>query len=357
MDPGPAPAAAHGAESFVLPRLTPPMPLEYRPVELKYAAHHMYVNREHKLLYCAIPKVACTEFMKLFFRLKDGSGGGRGGAAWMRDPHFRGDKPLFNKIENETTATALMNDPEWTKFAFFRDPAERLLSAYLDKFAMGKRYATGSYASRIFHDKDMNFSGFVDRIASGNRVRGRPDGLHPNTNPHWRPQRFMCNLEKFLPAYNFLGSFEHLAGHAAALLRGAGLWEEYGARGWGSRGKNPSGPAQVRTTVLGRARGAAAAAAGLLPPEDRAMFESNAAWHATKRMKPEQHDLFTPDLLARVRAAYKMDYDMFETLGAMREAPTDGSAWGDAGYAARQTMGDFDKSFREPGARGVRIHS
>jgi len=329
----PATAPAAPASEFVLPRLTPRLPLTYRAAELRYAAHHMYVNREHKLLYCAIPKVACTEWMKLFFRLM---GKGRDNGRWNNDPHFRGDKPLFNRLMNETEATAIMNDPAWTKFAFFRDPAERLLSAYLDKFANGKRYATGSYAVRIFKTRGLNFSGFVDRVASGNRVRSNPDGLHPNTNPHWRPQRFMCNLEKFLPAYNFLGSFDRLADHAERLLRGAGLWEEYGASGWGKRGKITQLVHSAKAAVLPNAT-----AAGF------AMFRFNAAWHATKRMKPEQHDLFTPELLTKVRRAYRMDYAMFDVVGAMRDAPADGSAWGDAGYAARQTMGDYDRSFKD----------
>ena len=66
-------------------------------------------------------------------------------ARWSRghsrraDPHFRSDKPLFNKLMDAEEATEMINDPNWTKFVFLRDPAERLKSAYLDKFANGKR--------------------------------------------------------------------------------------------------------------------------------------------------------------------------------------------------------------------------
>ena len=66
-----------------------------------------------------------------------------------------------------------------------------------------------------------------------------PAGLHPHTNPHWRPQRFMCNLEKFLPAYNFVGSFDHLKEHAEKLLRGLGLWDDYGSSGWTRAKRSP----------------------------------------------------------------------------------------------------------------------
>ena len=332
-----AAALVSARANYTLPRLHPRAPLSYREQELRYAQHHMYVDVKHKLLYCAVPKVACTEFMRLFFRLK----GENQNQRWKGDPHFRQDKPLFNKIMNVTTATALMNDPTWTKFAFWRDPAERLLSAYLDKFANGKRYSTGSYAVRIFKDKHMNFSGFVDRIASKNRVRGKPDGLHPNTNPHWRPQRFMCNMEKFLPAYNFVGSFDHLGDHAEKLLRALGLWEAYGAAGWTKA---------LKRTVVDKIKGAVGGG-----DDGGRMFQKNAAWHQTTKMKPENHDLYTPELLAKVRRAYAMDYEMFDAVGFGGDEPASGANWGDAKYAGRQTMGGFDRAFKDD--HGVRAWS
>lgn len=35
-------------------------------------------------------------------------------------------------------ASSILNDPEWTKAVFLRDPAERLLSCYLDKIVHRK---------------------------------------------------------------------------------------------------------------------------------------------------------------------------------------------------------------------------
>ena len=193
-------------------RSTPHKPqlprLQYRKHELDYATHHAYVDFGAQLLYCAIPKVACTEFFRLFHRMADSKKKcatvgqcasqqtERQRNRWKGDPHFRPDKPVLNKVATPEEATHAMNDRNFTKFVFFRDPAERLLSAYLDKFEHGSRYRVG-YGLRIFKDPKMNFSGFVERIERVNKRRSNPDGLHPQTNPHWRPQRFMCNLEKF----------------------------------------------------------------------------------------------------------------------------------------------------------------
>ena len=101
---------------------------------------------------------------------------------WKGDPHFRPDKPVLNKVATPEEATHAMNDRNFTKFVFFRDPAERLLSAYLDKFEHGSRYRVG-YGLRIFKDPKMNFSGFVERIERVNKRRSNPDGLHPAHEP------------------------------------------------------------------------------------------------------------------------------------------------------------------------------
>ena len=310
--------------------------LHYRKHELDYATHHAYVDLNRKLLYCAIPKVACTEFFRLFHRMMDAKKTNlRERERWRGDPHFRPDKPVLNKLADEATATHAMNDPNFTKFVFFRDPAERLLSAYLDKFEHGARYRVG-YGLRIFKDAQMNFTGFIERIERDNKRRANPDGLHPHTNPHWRPQRFMCNLEKFLPLYNFVGSFAHLKEHAEALLRQAGLWEEFGARGWALK--------------KGGGRGWSAGRVGTPSPgAEGAMFQKNTAWHADGAgTKKERY--YTPELLARVKKAYAMDYEMFDSIGALGLAPTTGAPWARQ-LPSKQKLWQFDRGFLDPDLR------
>lgn len=43
-------------------------------------------------------------------------------------------------------------------------------------------------------------------------------------------------LDKFLPYFDFIGDFKHVGEHSEALLRRAGLWDEFGASGWGPSG-------------------------------------------------------------------------------------------------------------------------
>ena len=125
--------------------------------------------------------------------------------------------------------------PVCRRFVFFRDPAQRLLSAWLDKFGPKSPYGQ-TYGLRVFKRVNISFPEFVNlitaRVAPNALGDGLRVGLHPFTNPHWRPQRYVCNLERYLGAYDFVGSFAQLENHTRLLLERKGLWEKFGATGW-----------------------------------------------------------------------------------------------------------------------------
>ena len=123
-------------------------PVRFSWVEKKATAHHVYVSKKHKLMLTTIPKVACTEFMRLMFRMT-------GDTNWKLDPHFRTKRPVLAQLpfsgDESLQATAILNDPTWTKGVFFRDPAERLLSAYIDKFVRNNKYSLVLFKVRAPH--------------------------------------------------------------------------------------------------------------------------------------------------------------------------------------------------------------
>ena len=108
----------------------------------------------------------------------------------------------------------------------------------------------------------MSYRRFVEVVANctgddgcgGLRRKYSPFGLHTRTNPHWKPQVYMCNLFKFLPAFNFFGSFDHLEAHTRQLLEGADLWEAYGADGWGKVRRSPAVQLQRSRSLRVRVR-------------------------------------------------------------------------------------------------------
>ena len=276
--------------------------LELAAGEFKPTTRMMYFDATHRIAFCMIPKVACTEFMRLIYRL-------RGDRAWWKEPHFRAQAPTLMSLGREK-AQDILNDPNWTKVAFFRDPATRLLSAYLDKFLDSPaRGIHGNYGLRHF-GRVLNWTDFVDAISDPNTDKRRPEGLHMGTNGHWKPQRFTCNLEKFLPAYSFVGRYESLRDHAETLLRALGLWEDFGSHGWAERPTkerfkpDPNAPAPLRDELFARS-----------------------AKHHTNSGNRKAGYL-TPEILAKIRAAYAMDYEIFDALDAHPDAPpTAGHAW------------------------------
>ncbi|CAM9780420.1 unnamed protein product [Scytosiphon promiscuus] len=183
-------------------------------------------------------------------------------------------------------ASDILNDPSWTKAVFLRDPAERMLSCYLDKIVHRR-----SYSVRFFKtDGILSFERFVTLTSIDAETRFKADypgaqlGLTRRSNPHWRPQLYF-GLDKFLPYFDFVGDFQHVEAHSEALLRHAGLWDEYGASGWGPQGESAF---FERSTVQGHATGS---------------HDSKAQY-------------YTPSLLSSVVEAYgPTDYRMMAGLG------------------------------------------
>ncbi len=100
--------------------------------DLNACVHHVYLDEAQRIIFFTIPKVACSEWAKLFRRMS-------GLPNWADDPHYQADRPLLSTLSPDQ-ATSSMNDPTWTHAVFLRDPAERLLSAYLDKFVRDRHY-------------------------------------------------------------------------------------------------------------------------------------------------------------------------------------------------------------------------
>ena len=312
-------ARTRRASLWRLPQLPPTNHIPLGPREPRFALRSFYVSRKHKIAFCAIPKVACTEFIRLMYRLE-------GDEHWWKDPHFRTDASTLLKKGDEREAEAILNDANWTKVAFLRDPATRALSAYLDKFVDSpSRGIHGNYGLRHF-GRELNWTEFVDTLGSENTDRYKPEGLHVGSNAHWKPQRFHCSLEKFLTKYQFIGRYESLRDHAEMLLRSLNLWDAYGSKGWGHRDKRhrlmpkPSDSIPVRDSLFAQ----------------KAKHSTNA--------DARKASYLTPSILSKLREIYAMDYEMLSQIGALGAEPTTGAAWS-ADLNAKQKLWHFDRGF------------
>lgn len=164
-----------------------------------------------RLVCLPIAKCACTSLKVMMVELSDLPPARK--AAIARDVHrVLDDEATGLQLKDfpEDRARALVADPGALRFAVVRDPAERLVSAYLEKFVRRrerKRIATAPAIAAIRGvaeptDADfargIRFSEFLDYVTATPPME---------LDPHWRPQ-----IESFRHlACTHVYPMEHLA--------------------------------------------------------------------------------------------------------------------------------------------------
>ena len=121
-----------------------------------------------------------------------------------------------------------------------------------------------------------------------------------------RPQSNFCSLTTHVEAFNFVGNFEHLEAHAQLLLKGVGIWDEFGSNGWGL-------------------------------DHNKSMVQRNQAKHQTGSSSTKIAD-FLPansDLRRIAYGYYKADFEFFKSI---RVPPFDASRYAQSA----ETWGTFD---------------
>jgi hypothetical protein len=148
------------------------------------------------------------------------------------DPRKNGLKYLGNF--DRSAAVDMLASPDWTLAAFFRDPHERFLSAYLDKHVDTRAVREGEKEALAFPD-------FINAVGAGLK------------NRHWLAQcayvtKQGCGGAKnmaecdgcriVVESLDFAGRFGALGEDTEALLRmlPGDAWARYGETGWGEEG-------------------------------------------------------------------------------------------------------------------------
>ncbi|CAN0421047.1 unnamed protein product [Ectocarpus sp. 12 AP-2014] len=96
-------------------------------VELELPRHFdgALALKSERIVYCPIQKVACTEWIKVF-RWIDGH------EDWTEPRHQKHGLDVLEKMDVQR-GNQILNSPDWLKFAVVREPAQRLLSCFLQK--------------------------------------------------------------------------------------------------------------------------------------------------------------------------------------------------------------------------------
>jgi hypothetical protein len=249
------------------------------------------VLEQHKLLFFTTPKVGCTVWKQLFRRVA-------GLTDWQmpsseednnhppltnhQNPQHLPHNPLRNGLTYlyhypPDVADAMLTDPTWTRAIFVRDPKERLLSAYLDKAVSERQYMMRKCCPKADRPRIQRRKGQRQKqrqrpaavpqspkqakmhqllqcwtTSSPQQLSGLQqqqqqvvpplplsefvDTVVPACpDPHWQPQSAHIS-DNVWSTINFVGHMDAVETDAAALLQRTGLWDDFGAHGWGGNG-------------------------------------------------------------------------------------------------------------------------
>lgn len=188
-------------------------------------------DNNNKLAFCGIPKNGITNWIQLLRFII-------GAPDYLSVPYEKHDwkKFQFDSLA-EHVQLNIFNDDSYTFAAFLRDPAERLLSLYLDKVNGKDERWRDHFVSYYGLDGTPTFEAFV-RLIDRERIscpfRGKTSnserlgGMDWCTDEHWGPQTFNCGLSEFLPRFKFIGSLGRIEHQSKQILQHVSLWESYG---------------------------------------------------------------------------------------------------------------------------------
>ncbi|XP_053252304.1 carbohydrate sulfotransferase 9 [Podarcis raffonei] len=177
----------------------------------------IYVEDKHKVLYCEVPKAGCSNWKRVLMVL---SGVADSAANITHDAAHYGKH--LRKLVSYNLKGIHKRLKTYTKVIFVRDPMERLVSAFRDKFEHPNSYYHPVFGKAIIKKYRLN----ADRVAlaTGSGVKfkefiqylldsHRPVGM----DTHWEQISQLC-----YPCainYDYIGKFETLGDDANYFLR------------------------------------------------------------------------------------------------------------------------------------------
>ncbi|XP_061453631.1 carbohydrate sulfotransferase 9 isoform X2 [Rhineura floridana] len=177
----------------------------------------IYVEDKHKLLYCEVPKAGCSNWKRVLMIL---SGVAKSAANITHDAVHYGKH--LRKLDSYNLKGIHMRLKTYTKVIFVRDPMERLVSAFRDKFehpnsyyhpvfgkAIIKKYRLNADRQALTTGSGVKFKEFIQYLLDSRR----PIGM----DTHWEQISKLC-----YPCainYDYIGKFETLEEDANYFLR------------------------------------------------------------------------------------------------------------------------------------------
>lgn len=184
---------------------------------------NILVDDTHKLLYCVTPKVACTNWKRILLMLS--------GKVNVTDPNDLPASMVHGEFSKYLRTLSTYSPEEiehrvekYYKFMFVRNPMERLLSAYHNKFTLKyntyfhkafgtkiiKRYRQNATKDALENGTGVKFNEFVQYLLDPVTTSVKP------FNEHWRQFYQLCR--PCLVNYDFIGKYETISEDTVSVL-------------------------------------------------------------------------------------------------------------------------------------------
>ncbi|XP_048385397.1 carbohydrate sulfotransferase 9-like [Stegostoma tigrinum] len=177
----------------------------------------LYVEDKHRLLYCEVPKAGCSNWKRVLMVLN-----GLASSPHNISHQFVHYGTHLRRLDSYSLRKAYELLGSFTKVLFVRDPMERLVSAFRDKFehpnvyyhpvfgrAILRKYRANASAEALGTGAGVTFGEFVQYLLDPQK----PVGM----DIHWEPISQLCS--PCLIDYDFIGKFEDLEKDANYFLK------------------------------------------------------------------------------------------------------------------------------------------
>ncbi|XP_035387831.1 carbohydrate sulfotransferase 8 isoform X1 [Electrophorus electricus] len=190
-----------------------------RPITRQHVSR-IFVEDVHKLLYCEVPKVGCSNWKRVLTVLQ----GNASSPDKLKHEELHFGKHL-KRLDSFNYKGIIYRLETYTKVLFSREPFERLVSAFRDKFENPNSYYHSVFGKRIISRYRKNPSRQALRTGAGVTFKEfiqylldvhRPVGM----DIHWQLAAQLCS--PCLIHYDFIGKFETMEEDANFLLRHIG---------------------------------------------------------------------------------------------------------------------------------------
>lgn len=186
----------------------------------RHHVKHIFVEDKYKLLYCQVPKAGCSNWKRTLMVL---AGQASNTQSIKHDTVHYGDH--LKKLDSFDRQGIMHRLETYTKVIFVREPLERMVSAYRDKFENPNNYYHSLFGKPIISKYRVNPSWAALKTGNGVTFKEfvqylldvhRPVGM----DIHWEQANQLCN--PCLIDYDFIGKFENMEEESNFLLRLAG---------------------------------------------------------------------------------------------------------------------------------------